>query len=86
MKSDKNKFTETLKLFDSKEYKQCKKECLKILEKNPKNPEILALKGITLSHLGEKEEALANLKEAIKQDFKNPIPWHFMALHHKEDK
>ena len=73
-------------MFDNKEYKQCKKECIKILEKNSDNIEVLALKGITLAHLGEKDEGLKDIKDAIKKKFSNPIPWHFLALYYKEEK
>ena len=85
-KDNKNKFTETLKLFDNKDYKTCKKECIKILDKNPTYIEVLALKGITEAHLGEKEQGLKDLKDAIKMKFSNPIPWHFLALYYKEEK
>jgi len=36
--------------------------------------------------LGEKEQGLKDLKDAIKLKFSNPIPWHFMALYYKEEK
>lgn len=46
----------------------------------------MALKGITLAHLGEKDEGLKDIKDAIKKKFSNPIPWHFLALYYKEEK
>lgn len=85
-KDIKTKFTEALKLFDNKEYKQCKKECIKGLEKTPNNPDLLSLKGITMAFLNEKEEGLKDIKDAIKIKFSNPIPWHFLALYYKEEK
>lgn len=36
--------------------------------------------------MGEKEQGLKDLKEAIKLKITNPIPWHFMALYYKEEK
>ena len=84
--SEKRKFTEILKLFDNKEYKSCKKECNKALEKTPDNIEIIALLGIAQANLGEKEEGLANIKKAIKMKFSNPIPWHFQAMYYKDEK
>jgi tetratricopeptide (TPR) repeat protein len=47
---------------------------------------VLALKGISEALLGEKEQGLKDIKDAIKLKISNPIPWHFMALYYKEEK
>jgi hypothetical protein len=46
----------------------------------------MALKGLAMSFLGEKEEGAKTLNQAIKLNFRNPNSWHFFALYHKEDK
>ena len=74
------------KLYDNKEYKNAKRACEKILEKQPTFADALALKGLVMGHLGEKEEGNKAIMAAIKLNFSNPNTWHFYALFHKEDK
>ncbi|MCQ2819432.1 MAG: hypothetical protein MJ252_19390 [archaeon] len=81
----KQKFQEAMKLFDNKDYKACKKACDKILDKNPSNTEGLALKGLTLYYLKEKEEGKKLINQAIKTNFKSSIAWHFYAIFHREE-
>lgn len=83
---EKGKFSEALKMYDNKEYKNSKKACDKILEKQPTHADAMALKGLTMIHLNEKNEGIKVMNQAIKLNFKNPNSWHFFALFHKEDK
>jgi hypothetical protein len=46
----------------------------------------LALKGLVMAHLGEKEEGQKLINQAIKLNFKNPNSWHLYALFYKEEK
>jgi len=39
-----------------------------------------------MTFIGEKEEGFKIINEAIKLKLTNPVPWHFMALYHKEQK
>jgi len=36
--------------------------------------------------LEEKEDGMKDLKEAVKINFKNPIPYHFIAMYYKEER
>jgi hypothetical protein len=46
----------------------------------------MALKGLVMAHLNEKEEGAKVINAAIKLNFKNATSWHFFALFHKEDR
>jgi len=39
-----------------------------------------------MTSMNEKEEGLKTINEALKKNFKNPIPWHFLALYNKQEK
>lgn len=81
----KGKFQEALKQFDNKDYRTSKKSCDKILEKSPTNEEALALKGLNVYYLNEKEEGKKLINQALKINLKSPVAWHFYALLHKEE-
>ena len=81
----KEKFKEALKQYDNKDYRTSKKSCDKILEKCPTNEEALALKGLNVYYLNEKEEAKKLINQALKLNLKSPIAWHFYALFHKAE-
>jgi hypothetical protein len=46
----------------------------------------MALKGLSMSFLGEREDGAKVINQAIRLNFSNPNSWHFFALFHKEDK
>jgi hypothetical protein len=46
----------------------------------------MALKGLVMAFLNEKEEGAKNINSAIKLNFSNPNSWHFYALYNKEIK
>ena len=81
---DKGKFQEALKQYDNKDYRTAKRSCDKILEKQPTNEEAMALKGLTLLALKEKEDGEKLIKAALKINIKSPVVWHFYAIFHKE--
>lgn len=85
MINPKGKFQEALKLFDNREYRPAKKACDKILEKHPTNEEALALKGLSVYYLNEKDEGKKLINQALKLNLKSPIAWHFYSLLHKEE-
>jgi hypothetical protein len=62
-------------MFDNKEYKNAKKACDKILDKQPNHQDAMALKGLVMGHLNEKVDGAKVINS-----------WHFFALFHKEDK
>ena len=72
--------------YDNNDFKVCKKKCEKILEKTPKNQEAMALKGLSLLGLKDKENAEKLIKDSLKLGFKNAICWHFYAIFNKETK
>jgi len=73
-------------MFDNKEYKNAKKACDKILDKQPNHQDAMALKGLVMGHLNEKVDGAKVINDAIKLNMKNANSWHFFALFHKEDK
>lgn len=81
---DKGKFQEALKQYDNKDYRTSKRSCDKILEKQPTNEDAMALKGLNLLALKEKEEGEKLIKQALKINIKSPTVWHFYAIFHKE--
>ena len=81
----KGKFSEALKHFDNKEYKEAKKACDKILSKFPTDEEALALQGLSLYYLNEKEQGKKIINQALKINLKSPIAWHFYSILHKEE-
>ena len=77
-------FQIALKEFDSKRYEKVEKLCNKMLLKNPKNDQALALKGLNYFFLQKKNLGEQTLKEALKANFKSPVAWHFYAIFQKE--
>ena len=77
-------FQIALKEFDSKRYEKVEKLCNKMIAKNPKDDQALALKGLSYLYLKKPEEGEQILKEAIKANMKSAIAWHFYAIFHKE--
>jgi len=80
------KYQDALKDYDNNDFKSCKKKCDKILEKAPTNQEAMALKGLSLLGLKEKENAEKLIKDSLKLGFKNAVCWHLYAIFNKETK
>ena len=76
-------FQKALKEFDAKNYKKVEKLCDKMISKNPKDAEALALKGLNYFYLKKIDNAEQTLKEALKANIKSSIAWHFYADFHK---
>ena len=79
-------FKQALREFDAKDYEKVEKLCNKILQKNSKDAQALALKGLNYHFLKKPEEAEKTLKEALKANFKSAFAWHFYAIYQKETK
>ena len=77
-------FQMALKEFDSKRYEKVEKLCDRMLSKNPKNDQALALKGLNYYFLQKPKLGEQTLKEALKANFKSAVAWHFYAIFHKE--
>ena len=77
-------FQMALKEFDAKRYEKVEKLCDKMIKKNAKDDQALALKGLNYYYLQKPKEAEQTLKLALKANFKSPVAWHFYAIFHKE--
>ena len=77
-------FQIALKEFDAKRYEKVEKLCDKMISKNAKDDQALALKGLNYYYLQKPKEAEQTLKQALKANFKSPVAWHFYAIFHKE--
>ena len=77
-------FQIALKEFDSKRYEKVEKLCNKMIEKNPKDDQALALKGLNYLYLKKPEEGEKTLKLALKANFKSAVAWHFYAIFQKD--
>ena len=77
-------FQIALREFDSKRYEKVEKLCNKMIAKNAKDDQALALKGLNYLYLKKPEEGELTLKQALKANFKSPVAWHFYAIFQKE--
>ncbi|GAU98430.1 hypothetical protein RvY_09579 [Ramazzottius varieornatus] len=81
-------FKRLLKMYEQKQYKTALKIAKQILS-NPKaadHGETLAMKGLTLSYMGRKEEAYEDVRRGLKHDLKSYVCWHIYGLLQKGDK
>ena len=77
-------FQIALREFDVKRYEKVEKLCNKMIEKNPKDDQALALKGLNFLYLNKPDEGEKTLKQALKANFKSAVAWHFYAIFQKE--
>ena len=77
-------FQIALREFDTKRYEKVEKLCNKMIAKNAKDDQALALKGLNYLYLKKPKEGEDTLKLALKANFKSPVAWHFYALFQKE--
>ena len=77
-------FQMALKEFDAKRYEKVEKLCDRMISKNPKDDQALALKGLNYYFIQKPELGEQILKQALKANFKSPVAWHFYAIFHKE--
>ena len=77
-------FQIALREFDSKRYEKVEKLCDKMIAKNPKDDQALALKGLNYLYLKKPEEGEKTLKLALKANLKSAVAWHFYAIFQKD--
>ena len=77
-------FQIALREFDTKRYEKVEKLCNKMIAKNAKDDQALALKGLNYLYLKKPKEGEDTLKLALKANFKSSVAWHFYALFQKE--
>jgi tetratricopeptide (TPR) repeat protein len=78
-------FKNVVAFFERKQYKKGVKLADVILKKFPNHGETLAMKGIILNSLGNKEEALELVRSGVRNDVKSPVCWHVFGLLHKSE-
>ncbi|XP_023685420.2 N-alpha-acetyltransferase 15, NatA auxiliary subunit-like isoform X1 [Paramormyrops kingsleyae] len=81
-------FKRILRCYEHKQYRNGLKFCKQILC-NPKfteHGETLAMKGLTLSCLGKKEEAYDLVRRGLRNDLKSHVCWHVYGLLQRSDK
>ncbi len=77
-------FQIALREFDTKRYEKVEKLCDKMIAKNPKDDQALALKGLNYLYLKKPKEGEDTIKLAIKANMKSAVAWHFFAIFQKE--
>jgi tetratricopeptide (TPR) repeat protein len=79
-------YKQVVRYYDAKQFTKALKNCEKILEKCPEHADTLAMKGLTLSHLGKRDESFDAVKEALRRNLKSAMCWHSLGLLHKADR
>jgi peptide alpha-N-acetyltransferase len=69
-KKEADLFRNVVKHYEAKQYKKAIKQADVVLKKYPNHGETLAMKGLTLDHLGKRDEAHALAKEALMHDMR----------------
>ena len=81
-------FKKVIRAYEQKQYKTGLKHAKQILQ-NPKceqHGETLCMKGLLLSYLGRKEEAMENAKRGLKANLQSHVCWHVYGLVHRAEK
>lgn len=69
-------FRQLVRFYESKQYRKAIKSADQILKKKPNHGETLSMKGLSVSHMGRKEESYALAREGLKRDLKSHVCWH----------
>eukprot|EP00455_Lapot_gusevi_P002213 TRINITY_DN1085_c0_g1_i2.p1 TRINITY_DN1085_c0_g1~~TRINITY_DN1085_c0_g1_i2.p1 ORF type:complete len:771 (+),score=295.90 TRINITY_DN1085_c0_g1_i2:64-2376(+) len=83
---EQNMFKQLVKFFETKEYKKAVRAADQILKKAPRNGETLAMKGLTLSSMGKKDEGFGLIKEGLRYNISSHVCWHVYGLHHRSER
>jgi len=84
-KKEKDLFNTLMVCYDKKEYDKGKNNADAILARFPNHGETLALKGLMMHTLGEKEEGYASLKLGLRNDIRSGTCWHVLGLANRTD-
>ncbi|EEB07811.1 NatA N-acetyltransferase complex subunit [Schizosaccharomyces japonicus yFS275] len=79
-------FRTALKCFETKQYKKGLKSIDTVLERSPEHGESLALKGLLLHSLQQKEEGYKFVHLGLRHDISSSVCWHMYGLICKADK
>jgi peptide alpha-N-acetyltransferase len=71
-------FRSVVRLYETKQYKKAIKAADQVLKKFPDHGETLAMKGLTLKHMGDrhKDEAYDLVRRGLKADLRSHVCWH----------
>lgn len=75
-----------MKCYEIKQYKKGLKAADAVLKKFPEHGETLAMKGLTLSCMGRKEEAYEFVRNGLKHDLRSHVCWHVYGLVYRFDR
>ncbi|TIC20481.1 N-terminal acetyltransferase A, auxiliary subunit [Wallemia mellicola] len=78
-------FRQLLQLHDERQYKKGVKVADTILKKNPEHGETLAMKGLILYNMGEKESGLDYVKRGVRLDLTSHIVWHVYGIVQRQE-
>jgi N-alpha-acetyltransferase 15/16, NatA auxiliary subunit len=74
------------KCYEIKQYKKGLKAADAVLKKFPEHGETLAMKGLTLSCMGRKDEAYEFVRNGLKHDLRSHVCWHVYGLVYRFDR
>ncbi|CAF0974034.1 unnamed protein product [Adineta steineri] len=79
-------FKKLVRFYEQKQYKKGLTAGREILKKFPNHGETLAMKGLILSSMGKKEEALENIRNGIKNNITSHVVWHVYGLWQRSER
>lgn len=71
--------------YENKKYTKGIQTADAILKKFPNHGETQAMKGLILSVMGKRDEAMALVKDGVRNDIRSHVCWHVFGLVHKAD-
>jgi N-alpha-acetyltransferase 15/16, NatA auxiliary subunit len=79
-------FDQMSKFFDNREYTKALRSADTILATFPDHGETLAMKGLTLHTIEQKEEGIALVKAGVAKAMRSGICWHYLGMCYRSDK
>jgi peptide alpha-N-acetyltransferase len=74
------------RLYEIKQYKKANKTADQILRAVPDHGETLAMKGLIVRALDQREEAYDLARRGLRQDIRSQVAWHILGLLHRHDR
>ncbi|TIA78927.1 hypothetical protein E3P92_03618 [Wallemia ichthyophaga] len=78
-------FRQLLQLHDERQYKKGVKTADSILKKNPEHGETLAMKGLILYNMGEKDNGLEYVRRGVRLSLTSHIVWHVFGIIQRQE-
>jgi len=79
-------FKQMFRLYEIKQYKKANKIADQILRAVPDHGETLAMKGLILRALDQRDEAYELARRGLRQDIRSQVAWHILGLLHRHDR